>query len=104
MERNREARAREPEQATLFMRARATPDGVAKEPTERALLLELAKDSFRQQIARGSAPSCGFAIHQAILSQSPPWTSRGIVARMVAVPSKPAREGGHLSLISHVRS
>jgi len=23
---------------------------------------------------------------------------------MVAVPSKPAREGGHLSLISHVRS
>jgi len=31
---------------------RATPDGVAKESTERALLLELAKDSFRQQIAK----------------------------------------------------
>jgi len=56
MERNREARAREPEQATLFMRARATPDGVAKEPTERALLLELAKDSFRQQIAKRVRP------------------------------------------------
>src|SRR5437870_12746760 len=38
------------------MRARATPDGVAKESTERALLLELAKDSFRQQIAKRVRP------------------------------------------------
>src|SRR3989449_10938356 len=38
------------------MRARATPGGVAKEPTERALLLELAKDSFRQQIAKRVRP------------------------------------------------
>ena len=35
---------------------RATPDGVAKESTERALLLELAKDSFRQQIAKRVRP------------------------------------------------
>ncbi len=38
------------------MRARATPDDVANEPTERALLLELAKDSFRQQIAKRVRP------------------------------------------------
>src|SRR5947199_8589411 len=38
------------------MRMRATPDGVAKESTERALLLELAKDSFRQQIAKRVRP------------------------------------------------
>jgi len=38
------------------MRARVTPGGVAKEPTERALLLELAKDSFRQQIAKRVRP------------------------------------------------
>src|SRR2546429_8488719 len=38
------------------MRARATPGGVAKEPTERAVLLELAKDSFRQQIAKRVRP------------------------------------------------
>ena len=38
------------------MRARATPDDVATESTERALLLELAKDSFRQQIAKRVRP------------------------------------------------
>src|SRR2546430_15370953 len=34
------------------MRTGATPDGVATEQSEGALLLELAKDSFRQQIAK----------------------------------------------------
>jgi len=38
------------------MRARASPRRVPKEPTERALLLELAKDSFRQQIAKRVRP------------------------------------------------
>src|SRR6059036_3393200 len=38
------------------MRTGATPDGVATEPAEGALLLELAKDSFRQQIARRVRP------------------------------------------------
>jgi len=38
------------------MRTRATPDEVATEPAERALLLELAKDSFRQQIAKRVRP------------------------------------------------
>lgn len=38
------------------MRTRATPDRVPKEPTERALLLELAKESFRQQIAKRVRP------------------------------------------------
>lgn len=38
------------------MRRSTPPDHVAKEPTERALLLELAKDSFRQQIAKRVRP------------------------------------------------
>ena len=38
------------------MRTTAPPDHVPKEQTERALLLELAKDSFRQQIAKRVRP------------------------------------------------
>src|SRR5438128_11042083 len=38
------------------MRTGASPDGVATEPSEGALLLELAKDSFRQQIAKRVRP------------------------------------------------
>src|SRR2546426_1803908 len=38
------------------MRTRATPEDVATEPAEGALLLELAKDSFRQQIAKRVRP------------------------------------------------
>src|SRR5438093_12880883 len=38
------------------MRTRTPPVDMATEPSERALLLELAKDSFRQQIAKRVRP------------------------------------------------
>ena len=45
-----------PARATDFMRTRTPPVDMATEPSERALLLELAKDSFRQQIAKRVRP------------------------------------------------